>query len=513
MSVAMFADDTIVAVSSPAGPAARAIVRLSGAGAFHLLQTLTGAVKAASSHDQGISILRGRGGFSRRQLLKRRLKPPLQKTPLRIEGPWSHNTPPPSRGASRIEVRAFGCAVPAWLYAFPAPNSYTGQHVAELHLPGNPLIVGHVVDELIGAGARAAEAGEFTARAYFNGRIDLTKAEGVAATINAQGEAELRAARQLMAGELARRIAPVMNQLAETTALLEVGIDFTEEDVSFLSLDEIAGRLAEIENALRGLLNDSARFAPLTHRPEVVLVGRPNAGKSTLLNALAGRERAITSPVAGTTRDTLSAEVALPRGIVQLIDVAGLDDEAAEDRNASPEANDGQSSSEAEGAHREIAAAMRRRALEAARRADVVVLVHDRTDGRAMLSLTTTPSLYVLSKADLPTPTASAAAPPTPVVSVSARSGEGMEKLVDALDRLVFGGESPSGKLSVNDRHLRSIHEALDAIGRAKSSPAAATELLAFDLRAAMDALGTVLGVISPDDLLGKIFSTFCIGK
>src|SRR5439155_22032569 len=163
-------------------------------------------------------------------------------------------------------------------------------------------------------------------RAYFSGKIDLTEAEGVAATIGAHGEQELRAARQLMAGELSQRLRPTMESVAQTLALVDVGIDFSDEDISFVAGEEVDRRAGEIDAALHELVRCSARFEPLTHEPTIVLVGRPNAGKSTLLNALAGRDRAVVSPVAGTTRDVLSAEVRLCRGIIRLIDVAGVEE-------------------------------------------------------------------------------------------------------------------------------------------------------------------------------------------
>jgi tRNA modification GTPase len=442
----MTSGDTIVAISSAVGPAARMIVRASGPGAVQLAGQLAA-------------------------------------DPL-----------PEAGTASRTTLRVNDLSVPAWLYLFHAPRSYTGEDLVEFHLPGSPLLARLLLDTLTTNGGRPAQPGEFTARAYFNGRIDLTEAEGVAATIAASGERELRAARQLLAGELARRLRPVTDLLAETLALVEVGIDFSDEDVTFLTAAELLERLGRADAMLRDLLDTSARFERLAHEPQVVLVGRPNAGKSTLLNALAGRERAVTSPVAGTTRDVLTAEVPLARGIVRLTDAAGLDE------------------TEALGACDAIALQMRRQALRAAEAADVLVLVRDGTDDRPDLSLPRPADLVVRTKADL------ASVAPEGLV-VSAHAGTRLPDLRDALDRLAFGDQaaaaSGGASLALNARHLQAVADARAALARAaeRIRDGGGPELVALELREALDAVGGVVGMVSPDDLLGRVFSAFCIGK
>jgi tRNA modification GTPase len=232
--------------------------------------------------------------------------------------------------ASRAELSFSNLRCPAWVYRFVAPRSYTGEDLVEFHLPGNPVLVRLLLRELESRGLRPAEPGEFTARSYFNGRLDLTAAEGVAATIAAGSEQELVAARRLLAGELARRRAPAVELLANTRALLEVGIDFSDEDVTFLSAADLRQRVGDLLTQLSELLSESARFEQLAHEPGFVLVGQPNAGKSSLLNALAGYERAVASPVAGTTRDALAAVVTLPRGWARVIDIAGIEESGGE---------------------------------------------------------------------------------------------------------------------------------------------------------------------------------------
>jgi len=436
----MIPDDTIAAISSAVGAAARMIVRVSGERAHELARSLCNGAKLA-----------------------------------------------PGR-AERCELRMRGFALPIWVYSFASPHSYTGQDLVEFHIPGNPLLASMLLEELLGRGARSAEAGEFTARAYFSGRIDLTEAEGVAATIGAQSEAELRAARQLLAGELSRRLRPVMDSVAQTLALVEVGIDFSDEQVTFLSPAEIVEQVKQADGLLAGLLEQSARFERLSHEPRAVLVGRPNAGKSTLLNALAGRDRAVVSPAPGTTRDALGADVALPRGLLRLVDVAGLEDE--------PSSN-------------EIGRQMHEHALREIESADLVILVHDASGAAPRFMPPRAADLVVFSKADL----VGAIPVEAGAVAVSAVTGENLAALRHRLDELAFGSAAACSTLALNSRHVRAIEEARLALSRAIDGAAGAGELLAVELREALDALGRVLGSVSPDDLLGRIFAAFCIGK
>jgi tRNA modification GTPase len=472
----MHADDTIVAVSSASGPAARMIVRTSGPTALAAARKLSADVP---------------GGLI------------------------------PSGTAVYARLAYSDLVCPAWVYLFPGPRSYTGDDLVEYHVPGNPILARLLVAHLEAGGLRPAEPGEFTARAYFNGRIDLTEAEGVAATIAAGSEQELAAARRLMAGELTRRLVGPTDAVAEALALLEVGIDFSEEDVSFLSAGDLRARAAAAAGTLRELLADAPRFEQLSHEPTFVLVGRPNAGKSTLFNALAGYERAVASPVAGTTRDALSAVVALARGQVRVVDVAGLEppDGVVPVDGGSSESGDNPLVADAADPHVGVRRRMRATALRAVAEADFVVMVRSPEQPAAdAAEVSRPPDLVVVSKLDLARPRAGPAVgaeahTKSPTLYVSAVTGDNMEALRVALDRLAFGRGGSEARLALTARHVAAVEEAVTALDRAAAAAAGPCELAAVELRAALDALGRVSGRVSPDELLGRIFGQFCIGK
>jgi tRNA modification GTPase len=424
-------DDTIAAISSSTGAAARMIVRASGGGVGEMVGRLCPGCPRA---------------------------PAAVVTTMNLEG-----------------IR-----LPVWAYRFAAGRSYTGDELVELHIPGNPLLARIVLDRLVRLGARRAEPGEFTARAYFNGRMDLSQAEGVAAVVAAANQAELDAGRRLMSGELSRRLRPLMDDLAQTLALVEAEIDFSDQDVRFLSAGQVKAQLTAAVKAMDDLLNQSVRMSRLNHEPRIALAGRPNAGKSTLLNVLSQSARAVVSPVAGTTRDALSAQVVLERGLIRLVDMAGLE----------------------ESADTEIAARMRQRALRELEQADGVILMREAGDPRPELELPRKADLLVLTKIDV--------RPGAGDFAVSAVTGAGIEELRAALDELAFGRADTGAELTLTARHVEAIGEGREALIRAGDLP---VELLAAELRQALDCLGRVLGDVTPEDILGRVFSTFCIGK
>ena len=436
---------------------------------------------------------------------------PAARIILRLAGPEAHTiatalrgSDPPAGSAAQQSLTFDNLTVPAWIYAFRAPRSYTGDDLIEFHIPGSPFIARLLLDELFKRGARPAEPGEFTARAYFNGKLDLTEAEGVAATIAAGNESELRAARQLLAGELARRLNPIMDGLAQTLALIEVGIDFSEEEVTFLAADEVRLRIELADDELDVLVEQSNRFESLTHEPRLVLAGRPNAGKSSLINALTGRERAVISDVAGTTRDVLTAFLNLERGAVVLMDVAGIETDAPAGPGSSEYVRTGVVDPQ-----NLVEQQMQSRAHSAIQSADHLILLQDCMDSRPPPSLPRAADLVVFTKSDLPDEAAQALP-----LHVSSHTGQGLAELRGALDRLVFGSVTGIATLALNRRHLASIAEARAALQRAAERVHDdAAELVAAELREALDHLGSILGSVTPDDVLGRVFSAFCIGK
>lgn len=441
--------DTIVALSSPAQAALRAIVRSSGPRAWAIIDAISMPGSPVLKHAR------------------------LQRRTISLGDDL------------RFEVT---------LYPFRGPRSSTGEDVIEVHLPGSPFLVKALLQTLCSQGARQAEPGEFTARAFFNGKLDLTSAEGVASTIAASNRAELNAARQLLSGELARRLTPMMDELVRLLALIEVGIDFTEEDVSFITGDAVRQSLTEVDRSLAELIDQSPRIERLSHEPRIVLTGRPNAGKSTLLNALSGTQRAVVSDVPGTTRDALSARLPLRRGIVSLIDVAGID---LDTRDAIDEQ-------------------MQAAALRQIEQADAVVLLIDSTDDRPAILLSREPDLRVYSKSDLLSDSDGnrlRESGPTDAISIDARHGHGLDVLRDRLDAIAFGRSDAGATLAINARHVDAIGQARASIARAALQLERGPEFVAFELRAAIDHLGGILGNVSPDDVLGRIFSSFCIGK
>ncbi|MEM8875217.1 MAG: GTPase [Planctomycetota bacterium] len=380
---------------------------------------------------------------------------------------------PPDPGAHDIQLTVDGLRFAALALVFRIPRSATGEDTVELHIPGNPHLARLILSTCLDAGARMAEPGEFTARAFFNGKLTLDAAEGVGAAVGATNASELRAARQLIAGDLAQRLRPTMDLLTETLALTEVGIDFSEEDVTFLPPEQVRERVRQASADLRELLAEAPRLERLAHTPTIVLAGRPNAGKSTLINALLGAERVVTSNLAGTTRDVIGVELPLPAGIVEVRDVAGLDDAIGD-----------------------IEQQMRDQALRAIEEADVLVEV--RCEADHAVDLPREPDLIVTTGHD------------RHGVGVSGITGHGLPDLRQQLSDLAFSRERST--VALNQRHRHELAAAIDALDAAVDH-VEIEELVAADVRVALDRLGNVLGKVTPDDILGEVFGRFCVGK
>lgn len=390
---------------------------------------------------------------------------------------------------------------------FRAPHSSTGEDVVEITTHGGDLAPALVLDALLAAGARLAEPGEFTQRAFLNGKLDLTQAEAVADLIHASSRQAHKTALAHLRGDYARLLARLRDKLLETAALTELELDFSDEDVAFADRSHLADLLARAETTLADLLG-SYRFGRLVRDGvRVAILGRPNAGKSTLLNRIVGYDRAIVSPVAGTTRDEIEAEAEVDGLRLVFVDTAGLRDTADD--------------IEAEGV---------RRAEARAETADVITYVYDvshglsdeehiRLDGLRSVSA---PVVLVANKADLgdrrvgdglrPSPTA-----PDFTFSASDPDDDGPARLVAHLAAVASGqaGASEAAQIVTNVRHRQHLAAALDAVKRARIALASGLsgDLLALDLRAALHELGAITGQVTSEDVLSAIFSRFCIGK
>jgi tRNA modification GTPase len=381
---------------------------------------------------------------------------------------------------------------------FPAPASYTGEHVLELHGHGGALIVDLVMQRLLELGCRMARPGEFSERAFWNGKIDIAQAEAIADLIDAGTTAAARAAVRSMQGEFSARIADLTAEILALRVFVEAAIDFPDEEIDFLSGEALRSRLAAVFAAFDSITAQARQGALLRDGLNVVIAGKPNAGKSSLLNRLAGDEVAIVTDLPGTTRDVLRRPVHFDGLPVNLIDTAGL--RAAVDVV------------EAEGV---------RRARCEIERADRVLYILDASidaDGWApdLAQLPAgIPVTLVFNKIDLipALPRIEAGEPPR--IYLSALTGAGLDLLRGHLKETAGYLEPESGALAARRRHL-------DALGRARAHVRAAAdslresfafELFAEDLRLAQHALGEITGEFTSEDLLGEIFSSFCIGK
>lgn len=380
--------------------------------------------------------------------------------------------------------------------AFPAPASFTGEDVVELQAHGSPVVLRALVARACALGARPARPGEFSERAFLNGKLDLAQAEAIADLIAAGDARAARAARRSLEGVFSRRIQALSEQLLRLRVHVEAALDFADEPLDTLGGTALRSGLAEVGDALAGLLAEAERGRRLRDGLHVVIVGPPNAGKSSLLNVLAGRERAIVSELAGTTRDTLHEVIRVDGLELTLVDTAGL--------------RAGGDAIEREG--------MRRAGVEL-QRADVALVVVDARDpqaGHAALADLLDPQLRQLwlhNKTDL---LPAAPALPDQALGISTRTGAGIQTLLARLQALVSGpaAASAEGEFSARARHVLALQQALAHLDLARGElDQQALELAAEHLRLAHDALGEITGKTSPDALLGRIFSTFCIGK
>lgn len=447
-------DDTIVAVATPAGHGGVGVVRLSGPAAAAVGHGLTGRT-----------------------------------------GPW------PPRRAIRATVTADDLHADALVTFFPGPGSYTGEDVLEVSAHGSPVILAAIVRRATSLGARAARPGEFTLRAFVHGKLDLVQAEAVRDLVAAVSPAQVRAAAAHLDGSLSSALQEIAEELRRLETLLEASMDFPDEGYRFIDAAEVSAALAAVRDRIASLVASGGRGQLVRDGARVVIAGLPNVGKSSVFNALVGADRAIVTPVAGTTRDLVSERIVIDGALVLLTDTAGLRDAADQ--------------IEQEGV---------RRASDAMAAADVVVVVLDRSRPmadaeRAILQqVAERAAIVVGNKADLPSAW-DATTPGPRTWPVSARSGEGIAELGASIARCVatLGGEKES-VLVTNTRHRSLLAQALEQVDHAVGAMVASEdqlpeEFVVADLRAALRSLEEVTGRRTADALLDEIFSEFCIGK
>jgi tRNA modification GTPase len=460
----MHLDDTIVAIATPPGRGGIGIVRLSGAEARAIARPM---LRLAHGHD----FEPGRAHFA--ELIE------------------------PSTGERIDEVV---------VTFFAKPHSYTTDDVVEISCHGSPVVLRHVVQMAMAQGARLAEPGEFTMRAFLNGRIDLTQAEAVRDLIESQTLYQAQVAARQLEGALSKRLQPAKQKLIELIAIMEAGVDFAEDDVAVIPDAQVLSRVAAIRAPLAELLASFA-FGKVVHEGlTLAIVGRPNVGKSSLFNRLVERERAIVTATPGTTRDLVSETVAIGGIPVRLVDTAGI-------RPALDEA-------ESIGV---------RKSMEALAEADMVLVVLDAShpaaddearerDAELIALASQRLAVVAQNKIDVANATAPLPAALTlPVVQTSAITGQGIAELRTAILRLLggdSGAQQESGFLT-NVRQQRLVEDSIAALDKAAVAVPLKTphEMLLLDLYGALRPLDDITGATTADDILNLIFSAFCIGK
>jgi tRNA modification GTPase len=442
-------DDTIVAQATPAGTGGIGVIRLSGARTEDIARRMLGEV-------------------------------------------------PQPRVATYTEfLDAAGDQLDAGIALyFPAPASFTGEAVVELHGHGSPTVMAMLVDAAIELGARRAEPGEFSRRAFLNDKLDLAQAEAIADLVASGTEQAARAALRSLTGAFSGAVNALQDQLTELRIYVEAAIDFPEEEIDFLADDALAARLEDCARSFAALLASASIGRVLRDGYQVVIVGKPNAGKSSLMNRLSGEDTAIVTEIAGTTRDVLRERINIEGLAVELVDTAGL-------RNDPDRV-------EAEGI---------RRARAAIANADAVLWIQDAT-GEADETIDEKlpqdiPVTVVRNKIDLSGDPAGLEEGDQPVVNLSAKTGEGLDALRQRIRDLAGFRDLGEGAFTARRRHVEALEVAAQhlAAGREALRDSRAGELLAEELRLAQQSLGSITGAVSSDDLLGKIFSEFCIGK
>lgn len=472
-------DDTIVALATPGGVGAISIIRLSGPNSFKAIDSIFKGKKKISECD-------------------------------------SHTI-----HYGKIFDKENNLIDDVLVFVYHKPNSYTGEDSVEISIHGNPLIAQKIIELLISYNLdlRLAEPGEFTKRAFLNGKMDLAQAEAVAEVINSRTEASFRGARNQLDGILSQKVQQLKDMLINSSSLVELELDFVEEDIEFISYDKLINQINSIIEEIDNLLNTYSFGRVIREGVNVALVGIPNVGKSSLLNYILKESRAIVSHIPGTTRDIIREEVSIDGILFRLYDTAGI--RFSEDEI------------EKEGVMR---------SREAVKNADIVLFINDIEQGFSnelyseLLTLTKSEKILIIfNKVDLInfqtneninsfskliTNNQENSSKPLnliPDVFISAKSGYGINNLFSKLKEKVIGNSNYTEKTAIvsNLRHFNSLKSAKEYLINAKNSATAklSGEFIAVDLRNAINSLGEIIGEVTSDDILNNIFSKFCIGK
>ena len=481
-------DDTIVAIATPSGRGGIGVVRLAGPEARSIAAPM---LRLKHDLEPGRAVFGeliepcGRGRLAREEGA-------ADPEVLAAEKDTRASRPRPHKPEERIDEVV--------VTYFARPHSYTTDDIVEISAHGSPVVLRHVVELALARGARLAEPGEFTMRAFLNGRIDLTQAEAVRDLIESQTLYQAKVAAQQLEGALSRRLQPIKQRLVELIALLEAGIDFAEDDVSILPAEQILKQISAVRAPLQEL-SDSFAYGKLVHEGlTLTIVGRPNVGKSSLFNRLVESDRAIVTATPGTTRDLVSETVAIEGIPVKLVDTAGI-------RSALDEA-------EGIGI---------RKSMEALADADLVLLVLDSSepaeaeDRRLLELIARRTAILVENKSDKTSSQFQVPGSQLPPVRVSALTGEGIPTLRAEILRQVggeFEGRGETGFLT-NARHQGLVGDSLAGLDASVVAVHAQVphEMVLLDLYSALRPLDEITGATTNDDILNLIFSRFCIGK
>lgn len=454
-------EDTIVAISTPIGHGGIGIVRLSGSNALKIAEKVFVSSK-------------------KKKLLKMRSHSIL----------YGHIADPKT-GETVDEVL---------VSVMKAPDTYTKENIVEINCHGGPVLLQRTLELMLNAGARLADPGEFTRRAFLNGRIDLAQAEAVLDAINSLTEKSRQSAIDQLEGKLSGKLGAIREGLLELTANVEAYIDFPEDDIEPASHNGLKKRTAEISDGLKELIDSSRHGVILREGLKTAIIGRPNVGKSSLLNALIEKDRVIVTDMPGTTRDVIEEYLNIKGLPLKILDTAGI--------------RESHDLAEREGV---------KRSIRAMKDADLVLLIldgtepmHD-TDRRLIKDTESKNTILVINKKDMAQKIEMGLLPSdNQAVMISALKGTGMSELKDCIiNRSLKGDKEVSTALVTNLRHLKALQKASGSVRSFNNGlkKGLSPELLSVELRDALDAIGEIIGITTTDDILNRIFSSFCIGK